>query len=151
MKIIYARAGNWARIRQFPGGMKRCLDMHFFSYKSAFFLPPINNRLAPSIHSHRWLPLGLLSKYQIKAGESLFADYSGYLLKCMVSHLRSNISVSYYSRCKFAVWNLWNLHSRFHLIDTRDGSKLIVEAFCYQNQQAKRHILPFGIKPKCDT
>lgn len=31
---------------------------------------------------------------------------------------------------------------RFHLIDTRGGSKLIAEAFCYQNQQAKRHILP---------
>ena len=150
MKIIYARAGNWARIRQFPGGMKRCWDMIFFFYKSAFFLHPINNRLAPSIHSHRWLPWGLPSKYQIKAGESLFTDYSGYLLKCMIDHLRSNISVSYYSICKFTVWYLYNLH-RFHLIDTRDGSKLIVEAFCYQNQQAKRHILPFEFKPKCDT
>lgn len=115
---------------------EKVLRHAFFFYKSAFFLPPINNRLAPSIHSHRCLPLGLPSKYQIKAGESLFTDYSGYLLKCMVDHLRSNISVSYYSRCKFTVWNLENLHSRFHLIDTRDGSKLIVEAFCYQNQEA---------------
>lgn len=106
MKIIYAKAGNGARVKQFPGGMKRCLDMHFF-YKSALVIPLINNPLPSSIHSHRLLPLGLPPKYQIRAGESLFIDYLGSLFKCMVGHLRSSSSVSSdYSRYKFAMWKL---------------------------------------------